>query len=507
MVAGSSSSQSKPGAGGLQSIPAVNASDYALGMLAGAARVDITPPLPVDLLGYVRRRVAARAVDRPLLVTACVLEAGDGRRIAMLAADLVGMPPDYAWRVRSSVAEAIGAAPADVLVNTSHTHAAPWPGATVKLGGEFDGWTDRELAYAESVPLAFASAAVQAAARLRPARVSGAVGEVHGLAVNRRERTADGRTILGWNPDGFVDEEVPVVRIDGMDGSAIATFVGFGCHPVVVGPEVPAAGPDFVGPLRERVEALRGGVCIFLQGAAGNVLPLEAFQQDSGGEEAMGNRLGLEAVHAIADAEPRSMRIEKLDWGSVTPISLYRRMADDQQPAQALRATRRVVPLPLLEPPSAGELERELEERRADVRMRREQGETRATTNPITYHIQWLEKTLADVRAGRAARQLEAEIWAVRVGECAVVSAPGEIFSEVGAAVRRSAPARVTIFAGYSQGVLGYVATAEEYPYGGYEPSVSHRGYGHPAPFRPEAAGIIERTAVELLEELFPANE
>jgi hypothetical protein len=48
------------------------------------------------------------------------------------------------------------------------------------------------------------------------------------------------------------------------------------------------------------------------------------------------------------------------------------------------------------------------------------------------------------------------------------------------------------------------VATPEEYPFGGYEPAVSHRGYGHPAPFSPDVAGILERTALELLGELFP---
>ncbi len=69
--------------------------------------------------------------------------------------------------------------------------------------------------------------------------------------------------------------------------------------------------------------------------------------------------------------------------------------------------------------------------------------------------------------------------------------------------MRRGSPAPVTIFAGYSQGSLGYVATPDEYPDGGYEPAVSHRGYGQPAPFSPEVAGIIEAIALELLGELF----
>ena len=91
----------------------------------------------------------------------------------------------------------------------------------------------------------------------------------------------------------------------------IATIVSFGCHPVVVGPEVAAVGTDFVGPLRRRVDDLRGGVTIFLQGAAGNVLPLEGFMDKLGGEVVFGERVALEAAHAVADAEPRRMQVDR----------------------------------------------------------------------------------------------------------------------------------------------------------------------------------------------------
>jgi hypothetical protein len=83
------------------------------------------------------------------------------------------------------------------------------------------------------------------------------------------------------------------------------------------------------------------------------------------------------------------------------------------------------------------------------------------------------------------------------------VGNPGEIFGEIGAAVRAGSPAATTIFAGYSNGVLGYVATPEEHPFGGYEPAVSHRGYGQPAPFAPEAADLLRDTSLELLAGLF----
>lgn len=469
---------------------------------AGAAAVDITPELPVDVLGYVRRDVAPRRATDPLMATCLVLDDGGGP-IVIIAADLANLAPGFAEVVRAAAAEAVATEPGRVLLNSSHSHAAPWPGAPLKLGGESDGWTALELQYWESIPGAFAEVARLARDSAREARVSGAIGRAPGLAVNRRERTADGRTILGWNPDGFIDDAVSTLRIDALDGSAIATVVSFGCHPVVVGPEVAAVGSDFVGPLRRQVEALRGGVTIFLQGAAGNVLPLEGFFDHEGPEVIMGQRLGLEAVHAISDVNPLAVSQERLDFGSVTPISLYRTLIEDDQPDQALAFRRQVVSLPLLEALAVAEMRAELAERQADLEARIARGEGRATTNPVRYHINWLAQMLELAHQNALPTEVDGEIWAARIGDCAIVGAPGEVFGEIGAAVREGSPAQTTIFAGYCHGVLGYIATPEEYPYGGYEPAVSHRGYGLPAPFSPEVAGIIRDTSLGLLRELF----
>lgn len=483
-------------------------------LLAGAAEADITPPFPVDLLGYVRRSLAARSAYEPLMATACVFRDDEsGATVVVIAADVVGLTTPMADRIRARVGEIVGCDPAAVLLNSSHSHAAPWPGATIKMGGEFDDWTETELRYWDTIPDRYASAALEAVGLLAPARVSGGVGQAAGLAVNRRERTADGRTILGWNREGVRDDSVVAIRVDGLDGAplvpdAIATLVSFACHPVVIGPDYPGAGPDFVGPLRTAVSNLLrpGAVTVFLQGAAGDALPLEAFRDDEGAlvaADIFGERLALEVAHAVADANPWAMEIDRSDWGSVTPISLYRKRLADVQPPQVLRTARRIVSLPLLPLPSVADLERELAERRTDLSARADRGETRITMNPIRYHISWLETMLAQAAVGGRATAIDGEIWAARIGDCAIVGAPGEIFGAIGTAVRRQSPAPVTIFAGYSQGSLGYVATPDEYPYGGYEPSISHRGYGQPAPFSPEVAGIIERTAVELLRELF----
>ncbi|MEO6206404.1 MAG: hypothetical protein ABIP77_00455 [Candidatus Limnocylindrales bacterium] len=483
-------------------------------LLAGAAEVDITPRFPVDLVGYVRRPVAARSAYDELMATACVFRDEDsGTTVAIVAADVVGLTTPMADRIRGRIGEVVGCDPAAVLLNSSHTHAAPWPGATIKLGGEFDDWTPEELAYWDSIPDLYASAARKAVDALAPARVSGGVGRAPGIAVNRRERTTDGGTILGWNREGVRDDSVVAIRVDGFSGAplavdAIATLVSYPCHPVVIGPDVEGAGPDFVGPLRNRLSTIDrpGSVTVFLQGAAGDALPLEAFRDDDralAAAGAVGERLALEAHHAIVDVDPWAVEIDRSDWGSVTPIALYRRRLADEQPTQVLRTSRRIVSLPLLELPPIDGLRRELDERRADLESRAARNETRTTMNPIRYHISWLELQLRQDADGGRATAIDGEIWAARIGDTAIVGAPGEIFGAIGTAVRHQSAAPVTLFAGYSQGSLGYVATPDEYRHGGYEPSVSHRGYGQPAPFSPDVAGIIERIAVDLLQELF----
>ena len=106
---------------------------------------------------------------------------------------------------------------------------------------------------------------------------------------------------------------MPTLRIDRTDGRPIATVVAFGCHPCVIGPEVPLVGSDFVGPFRRLVEQVRGGLCLYLAGAAGNVLPLEGWHDRLGPEVVFGQRIAIEAIRAVADADPRDTSVDRFE--------------------------------------------------------------------------------------------------------------------------------------------------------------------------------------------------
>jgi hypothetical protein len=94
------------------------------------------------------------------------------------------------------------------------------------------------------------------------------------------------------------------------------------------------------------------------------------------------------------------------------------------------------------------------------------------------------------------------EMHAVSAGDIALVTAGAEIFSKIGLAIKRQSPFKQTLFAGYTNGKVGYIPLPEDYPRGGYEVNEAYLGARLPAPLAPQASALVEQTALELLEEI-----
>ncbi len=469
-------------------------------LLAGVARIDITPPMPADCMGFVRRAAPATGVLAPLTATALVLEDSNGRRCVIVAMDLVAIGMAQAERIREMVGEAVSASPDAVFLNYSHTHAGPHvtEGSLRKLGGSMRTIFEKERLYIASLPYELVGVATMAARDLEPVRLAGGSIAVPGISANRRERTADGRTILGWNPDEPLDDELIVLKLAKKDGNPLAVVANFACHPVVLGGENPNVGPDFPGALRELVERNLGGKCLFLAGAAGNVLPLEGFHEEEGPEIVFGERLGYAALHVAAQTFPYVTHIEKLDYGSVTPISLYRRVLDDPQKPQPISWGAVRAELPLKPLPSLADVEKLLDEYRANLQRAVDAGRPQAELNPLDYHVQWAEHSVDRLKSGEEIEtSVTAYVQAIRIGDVAIVGLPGEPFNEIGRAVKDRSSAPFTLFAGYSNGYIGYFPTAAEYPYGGYEPSYSHHNTELLEQVAPESEEILVRSCLE----------
>ena len=116
-------------------------------LLAGAAVVNIDPPLPADPQGFVRRAFAVRDSLDECQVRAVVITNG-ATQLAILTADLANIDPYFADRIRSTIAITSGISYDSILLNVSHSHGGLWPREhREKLHGEYAELTPGEIAY------------------------------------------------------------------------------------------------------------------------------------------------------------------------------------------------------------------------------------------------------------------------------------------------------------------------------------------------------------------------
>lgn len=438
---------------------------------AGVARVTVTPPIGIPMIGFAGRGPAGGIHD-DLTATALVLEGpqaqlrGDApgagiSRLAIIACDLLFLRAEEVRAVGEAIAGLTDVPPDQVVIACSHTHYGPL------TEPDREEQAPQVEPYLANLVHLLAGAVAMARARAVPCRLGFAQGQVR-IGINRRERTADGQIILGQNPLGPVDPRVAVLRIDGVNGNPLAAVLNYACHPVSLGSKCTDISADFPGTARRLIEEETGAMCLFLQGAAGNINPL-LMGWDWTHLARLGLPLGAEAVRIYWSAEPGAESTN----GGVGAVSAQ-------------------LELPPLLPTS-------IEEGRETVATL-EVERKRLSAGGDEGALWWAERRLARARQGLEALQggmpvpsVEAELVALRLGDSVgVITAPGEIFTEIGQSIVAGSPFPHTLFAGYANGTIQYVPTRAAYAEGGYEVT-------HACQVAPEAGEQIEEESIRLL--------
>ena len=117
--------------------------------------------------------------------------------------------------------------------------------------------------------------------------------------------------------------------------------------------------------------------------------------------------------------------------------------------------------------------------------------------------LAWAARVEGARARGELRAHVAAEVQVIEVGGLALVAVPGEVFAELGLAVRRGAAElgkRAAVLA-YANGNLGYIPARGAYPEGGYEVASAYRFYGYPAALAPEAGELVVAAALRLLGE------
>ena len=278
----------------LGAAPADPALAAAADLRAGAAAVDITPPQSawsVMMGGYFNPQQTPQGVHDPLHAKALVLD-NEQTRVCIVTTDLLSLPINLREAALAKLSPAAGLAPERVLMCASHTHSGPGGLTEMKFAAQFLG--DFLPDEADYVASRVAGAIEAAAANLRPAKVGWASAQVSGFTHNRRgNRTAD--------------PEVAVLRVDGADDAPIALLVNFATHPVFLDEDNRLLSADFVGYMLGAIEAQRGGIALFANGAQGDQNPDqdERIEGAYARAEAYGKRMAQEAVRIAQDAQTR----------------------------------------------------------------------------------------------------------------------------------------------------------------------------------------------------------
>jgi neutral ceramidase len=418
---------------------------------AGAAQVVITPPVGSPMAGYYHARGGEGVLD-DLHAKSLVFDDGS-TKVALVTVDLISTTFTLTRDARAQIEKLTGIPGANVMISATHAHTGPEladRGARSGIATETPiGANNTTTTYTASLPEKIAQAVQQSVKNLTNITISAATGRCDTIAFNRRFYMKDGA--LSWNPGklspditmpaGTTDPEVGIILIEPPHKPsqlvpAYAAYINFAMHPDTVGGALFSA--DYPGVLSRRLADYHGTNCItvFANGTCGNLNHVDVNWARQQTTRAEAERLGTILAASVFLAEKNLREIK--------PASL--------------RIKSEVVQLPLA-PVTPGEVDE------ARITVRIGDDKTRDNFMKLVKAYQVLDV------AARVGKPLEVEVQVIAIGdELAWVSLPGEIFVELGLAIKKRSPFKQTMIAELANGSVGYIPDRRSYAEGNYEP-------------------------------------
>lgn len=440
----------------------------------GVARVEITPPagIPARNWGSSTHDVAD-GVHRPLYATCLSIEGSDGSEVALITADLGW------WRSREDEAELreatlqqTGLRGDQLILHPSHTHAAP---PTARELAQQDGG-HIIVEYREALIESFVEIVRAARANRCEATLTWTRGSCQ-LAMDRNYRSPqDGGVLCGPNPGVPADDYLLVGRVaEDASGAPLAVLVNYACHPTSLGGANRLISPDYVGALRELVEAQWGGVCLFLHGASADTTPRRSFEEDAAAADQNGRELGYATLAALTSMLPprTALAFDRVEQ-SGTALAIW--APRPAQPSRILRSRRVTLRLPLQPMPTRAELERQLHECGNDYARERVRRKL------------MLRDTVGD------GPLCDFVCTILRLGDSFIVGTPAEAYTSFQASVRARFPASSIAVLNIVNGYLSYLPPQSEYELKTYQARV--------ALFAPGSTELVLQATVEAIQEL-----
>ncbi|MFP3937418.1 MAG: neutral/alkaline non-lysosomal ceramidase N-terminal domain-containing protein [Phycisphaerae bacterium] len=294
---------------------------------AGAAKLDITPPVGVPLAGYGGRKPKESVGVRDRIFARAVSFSNGQSTVTILGGDILLVTPN----LREAVLERLDVPAEEVYFTATHTHSGPGGYSQSFLYelvlGDYDESVAEQLAegFAEAVRL---SRTEMTDATLRFARASARGASAGRYVRNRLD-----------NSPGYAAAAALVAQDS--EGAPIGSVVVFPAHATCLDDESHVLSGDYPGVMQSTLEDQAGGVVLFAAGAVGSMAPVERKPR---GEELMQSAtedaLAMLRPLVIADVEaPGKLEISRHGPRRETEI-ISRRLRVDL-PVQQYRISRR----------------------------------------------------------------------------------------------------------------------------------------------------------------------
>lgn len=412
-------------------------------LTAGIAVIDITPPTNYRMSGYFNERLSTGILN-PLHAKAIVLRQGE-ESAALVFCDIIGLSPDVSSLARTQAAEKTGIPSANILIAATHTHTGPlYFGALRKhlhdmAAARYGSDPCEKVDYPSELVAKLVKVITEANTSTKAFRMEAGVAEQRDLSFNRRFHMKDGSVRFNpgvLNPDivrpaGPIDTDVGMVFFRGADSDIIsAALVNFALHLDTVGGTEYAADYPFF--LEQSLRQTYGNkfTLLFGTGTCGDINHIDVTKKERLKTDYIGKTLA-ETVKAKA--------------GYLKTIT---------EPALAVRSEIVNVPLQHYGPKK--------------VALARENIK-KVGTRELSFleQVEAYKILAVEMRRGKT---IPLEVQVFRLSrDAAVVGLPGEVFVDLGLAIKHASPFPTTLVIELCQDAPGYIPTKKAFNEGSYE--------------------------------------
>lgn len=278
----------------------------------GIASDDITPPVGI----YHRMWGAAthdrsEGVHRPLAATAMYFgpidrDTDPTSYQILVAIDHCLLGVDEVDMILDRAAVHADVRRDSITVTFSHTHAA----GLLNLDRQDLPGGDLIPTYLEHLANTIARLVATAVATACEADIVYGTGRCHLAAHRDFFDVQNNEYVCGFNPDGPSDDTMTIARVTDKNSNALAAIVNYACHPTTLAWDNRLISPDYPGAMRETIQGVIGAPCVFLQGASGELGPMEGFVGDTNVADRHGRQLAFAALSVWESLPPANTSFE-----------------------------------------------------------------------------------------------------------------------------------------------------------------------------------------------------